>query len=330
MALSHHRPRRRKSARFHAAILAASLIGSPFAFADQASHPSHNGHAMPVAAPIGSNWQEALKGQTRVEDALEGRAGRAEQVDRQHDRLMQQMDQQMSDDARTHWTSGGFNGMSTMHQYMGQDGSSFLLMSDNAKEPVTASGGRCPATAPVKKYDVSMINVEITLNRWLDFYPGYMYVLTENIEKVRAEEAKNKAAREVEGFDPGAVTTGLQGDSIQPLVLRGNQGDCIRITLRNQMADEAGSLHIQSSSMIISTTGRAATTTNPDAIVEAGKTAEFEWYLYPSIQEGVRQFHSYSNDRELTVLGLFGAFIVEPKGSTYLEPLGIGAPTAAN
>ena len=41
-----------------------------------------------------------------------------------------------------------------------------------------------------------MINVEITLNRWQDYYPGYMYVLTENIEKVRAEEAKNKAARE--------------------------------------------------------------------------------------------------------------------------------------
>ena len=57
-----------------------------------------------------------------------------------------------------------------------------------------------------------MINVEITLNRWLDFYPGYMYVLTENIDKARAEEAKNKEARDKEGFDPGAVSTGLQGD----------------------------------------------------------------------------------------------------------------------
>ena len=38
-------------------------------------------------------------------------------------------------------------------------------------------GGKCPATAPVKQYNVSAINVEITLNQWLDFYPGYMYVL---------------------------------------------------------------------------------------------------------------------------------------------------------
>lgn len=48
----------------------------------------------------------------------------------------------------------------------------------------------------MKKYDVSMINIEISLNRWLDFYPGYMYVHTGEIDKVRAEETKNKEARE--------------------------------------------------------------------------------------------------------------------------------------
>ena len=133
-----------------------------------------------------------------------------------------------------------------MHQYMGQDGSSFLLMSDASKgEPVMASGGKCPANAPVKKFDVSMINIEISLNRWLDFYPGYMYVHTEEIDKVRGEEAKNKAAREKDGFDPGAVTTGKQGDVIQPLVLRANQGDCVKMTLRNQLESEDGSLFIR-------------------------------------------------------------------------------------
>ena len=40
------------------------------------------------------------------------------------------------------------------------------------------------------------------------------------------------------------------------------------------------------------------------------------------MQEGVRQFHSYSHDRELTVMGLFGAFVVEPKGSKYLDAIG--------
>ncbi len=54
---------------------------------------------------------------------------------------------------------------------------------------------------------------------------------------------------------------------------------------------------------------------------------DLEWYIHPSTQEGGRQFHSYSNDRELTVMGLFGTFVVEPKGSEYLDPLGTGDPT---
>ena len=195
---------------------------------------------------------------------------------------------------------------------------------------MSVPGGRCPSTAPAKKYDISAINIEITLNQWLDFYPGYMYVLTENIEKVRAEEAKNKAARENEKdqYDPGAVTNGIQGDLIQPLVIRGNQGDCVKITLRNALeGGEAVSLHIHGSSMLISATGKPATTTNLDSIVAKGKSVDMEWYIHPQTQEGGRQFHTYSNDRELTVMGMFGTFVVEPKGSRYLDPLGTGDPT---
>ena len=323
---SHRRRPAGMAKSLYAALLYGTLLGVPTAYAAEppASEPQgHQGHASAVSMP---GWTQTLKGQTIVEESLEGRGGRSEKVELQHHRLMRQMDQQMSGDAQAQWTSGGYNGMSMMHQYMGQDGSSFLLMSDNKAEPVGMDGGKCPAGVPVKHYDVSMINAEITLNRWQDFYPGYMYVLTENIDKVRAEEAKNKAARDAE-WDPGAVSTGLQGDMIQPLVIRGNQGDCVRITLRNQMNDEAGSLHIHGSSMVISASGKAATTTNSDSIVQPGKTTEMEWYLYPGIQEGVRQFHSYSNDRELTVMGLFGAFVVEPKGSRYLEPIGTGTPT---
>ncbi len=128
--------------------------------------------------------------------------------------------------------------------------------------------------APVRAYDISAINVEISLNQWLDYYPGYMYVLTENIDKVREEEAKNKAAREKEGYDPGAVTNGLQNQWIQPLVIRGNQGDCVKVKLQNKLeGGEDVSLHIHGSSMVVSATGKIATTTNPDSIVAQGKGA---------------------------------------------------------
>ena len=109
------------------------------------------------------------------------------------------------------------------------------------------------------------------------------------------------------GLDPGAVIPGVQAQWIQPLVFRANQGDCVKIKLSNKLEEGGGpvSLHIHGSSMVVSATGAAATTTNPDSVVEEKKTGEFEWYIHPNTQEGVRQFHTYSQDRELTVMGLF-------------------------
>ena len=55
-----------------ALALAGSLVGSPALFAAE-SH-QHQPAATPKATPIG--WQQQLKGQTIVEDAIEGRAER--------------------------------------------------------------------------------------------------------------------------------------------------------------------------------------------------------------------------------------------------------------
>ena len=186
-------------------------------------------------------WAEQLKGQTIVEDAKEGHVERTAMMERQHQRIMEKINEQMVHDAEVQRTGGQYNNINMMHQY-GAGNQDLLLMSNPSAEPVSMGGGRCPANAPVRTYDVSAINVEITLNMWLDFYPGYMYVLTENIDKVRAEETKNKDARDVEGYNPGAVMNGLQNQWIQPLVLRGNQGDCVKLTLRNQL--ELSLIHI--------------------------------------------------------------------------------------
>jgi len=280
-------------------------------------------------------WAERLKGQTIMENAVEGRAERAALVELQHQRLMRQMqkDMQHKGDA-----SGAFNTMSMMHQY-GAGPANGLLASNSDVEPVSMKGGLCPKTAPVRHYDVSAVNVEITLNQWLDFYPGYMYALTEDIPDIREEEAKNAAAREEEGHhDPGGVKNGIQDQWIQPLVIRGNQGDCVKITLRNALEfGEEVSLHINGSDMVMSKTGQPATTTNPDSVAGGpsedcekdcvGEAIEMEWYIHPDTQEGGRQFHTYSNDRELTVMGLFGVFVVEPRGSEYYDPLGTGPAT---
>ena len=62
-------------------------------------------------------------------------------------------------------------------------------------ETVTA-GVQGPADAPVREYNISAINAYITLNQYQDFFPGYMFVLTEDVEKVRAEEIGRASCRE--------------------------------------------------------------------------------------------------------------------------------------
>jgi len=317
------------------AIGGALLLGSPaVSIADDPSADVH-----PVAMKQSSQgWAEKLKGQTIVENSVEGRAERAALVELQHQRLMDQMQKEMGHNKSN---TGAYNSMSMMHQY-GAGPANGLLASTAGVEPVSGRGGRCPATAPVRKYDISAINVEITLNQWLDYYPGYMYALTENIDKIREEEAKNAAARESEGHgDPGGVKNGIQDQWIQPLVIRGNQGDCVKFILRNKLEfGEDVSLHINGSDMVMSKTGQPATTTNLDSIAAGpgedaeegaeGKSIEMEWYIHPDTQEGGKQFHTFSNDRELTVMGLFGVFVVEPRGSEYWEPLGTGPATKAS
>ncbi|MBI3802147.1 MAG: multicopper oxidase domain-containing protein [Nitrospirae bacterium] len=190
-----------------------------------------------------------------------------------------------------------------------------------SNEESVNQGGRCPNNVPVKTFDISAINAEITISRFMDFYPGYLYVLTEDVEKVRAEEKKNKAARESkEPFPASAVSTGLQGDQIQPLVVRANAGDCVRITLRNKTEnDEPVSLHIHGSSMIVKATGQAATMSNKDSLVAPGKSQEFEWYIPGDQPDSSHHFHSHAV-RDQWSLGMFGALVVEPRGSRYLSP----------
>ena len=160
---------------------------------------------------------------------MSGKAERAAMVEQQHQRIMEHMAQ---DPQVQGVNTGMYNTSAMMHQY-GAGGQDMLLVSDPRVEPVAMTGGgKCPATAPVKQYNVSAINVEITLNQWLDFYPGYMYVLDEDIDKVREEEKKNKEGRDKEGHDPGAVIPGVQAQWIQPLVIRGNQGDCVKVKLK--------------------------------------------------------------------------------------------------
>ncbi|HNN42992.1 MAG TPA: hypothetical protein PKL10_11925, partial [Nitrospira sp.] len=114
-------------------------------------------------------WAEQLKGQTIIEDAQEGHVERTAMMERQHQRIMEKINEQLIHDAEVQRTGGQYNNVNMLHQY-GAGNQDLLLMSNSGAEPVSSMGGKCPASAPVRSYDVSAINVEITLNMWLDFY----------------------------------------------------------------------------------------------------------------------------------------------------------------
>lgn len=198
-----------------------------------------------------------------------------------------------------------------------------LLLGPADETQETVQPGRlCTADDPLRAYSVVAVDVEITLNRYLDYDPeGRMFVLESELARVRQEEAQNRDARAGKA-DP-AVSLGLQGDAIQPLVLRVNQGECLRITMRNGTTRDGGepvSFHLHGSSLYMVDSGAPAIASDPEALVAPGKTVTYAWWVPPDEQEGSHYFHSHGNTREQTNHGLFGVVIVEPRGSHYTNP----------
>jgi hypothetical protein len=71
-----------------------------------------------------------------------------------------------------------------------------LPLRGGEEEESVREGTRCAPDASVRRYDLVAINIEITLNRFLDYDPeGRMYALEEELAWARLEEAQNKAAR---------------------------------------------------------------------------------------------------------------------------------------
>src|SRR6202162_2220371 len=291
-------------------LLVVFMMGSPlFIQAVLAEEAHQHDSTVVAAADADSSWQDKLRQQIQREEAAEGKNGVSDKVDGAMQKLMEEIS---GGGHKGHAASGPYQDMSTMQQM----DKSFFLGPGTVSETV-GNGGHCPAGAPKREFDITAITLEITLNQWGDYHPGYMYVLTDNIQKVRDEEKKNKEARKNEN-DPGAVSTGLQTDYIQPLTLRAAQGDCVVMTLRNGMKDEDVGLHIHGSSMIVKTTGQPATMVNPDSNVKAGKSQVFEWYIRPDEQEGAHMFHSHVG-RESSSLGMIGSFMVENMGAVFLD-----------
>lgn len=203
------------------------------------------------------------------------------------------------------------------HDAAGHGDSEGLKLVAATEESVVA-GASCEEQAPRRTYDVVALAVDITLNRYLDHDPdGRMFALRDDVDAVRLAEDANAAAR-AHGTDP-AVSVGLQGDVIEPLTLRVRPGECLVVSLTNQL-EEPASFHLHGSSLRVAATQGAATAANPDAMASPGHTVVYEWMVPDDEPEATHHFHSHGVERAQTNHGLFGALIVEPAGSTWTDP----------
>ncbi|WP_052342535.1 multicopper oxidase domain-containing protein [Bacillus sp. EB01] len=158
---------------------------------------------------------------------------------------------------------------------------------------------RCPRDSPVRKYNVVGIQKKIIYNNAGDYDPeGRMYVLAEDEQKVLSGEIRPR-----------------------PLVLRANEGDCLEITLENHLYDvpepNSLSMHIHFVSYDPLGSDGTAVGWNYNQGIRPGEKIRYRWY---ADEEGNVLFHDHMSAGEKGFHGTFGALIVEPKGSKWLDP----------
>ncbi len=177
-----------------------------------------------------------------------------------------------------------------------------------ATAAAAATTGACPAGVPTQSYDVQSINVNIPMNRFGDHDPnGKMYVLSSQIPAVRAEEASQH------------VSIGLRNDAIQPLVIRINEGECLKINYTNGLSGNTG-MHIDGLAFDTASSGDPVGR-NAGSDVAPGQSTTYTYFAAddPTL-EGAHYLHPGPGLRALVNHGLFGSVVVEPPGSTYLDP----------
>ena len=152
----------------------------------------------------------------------------------------------------------------------------------------------CPAGAPQKEFAVAAIEAPLPM---LGGDLGKLYVLQEERETV------------------------LSGAEVpQPLVLRVNVGDCIKVRLKNQTRLGSVSLHADMLAYDPKDSMGIEAGFNPLQAVAPDETRTYTFYAHPEVGETAVLLRDWGNVTENPGLGLYGAIIVGPKGAGFTHP----------
>lgn len=165
-----------------------------------------------------------------------------------------------------------------------------------------------PSAQKCRFYEIEAIQIPIVYNKYGDHDPnGLLYVLKKDAENIREEAQKN--------FQ---MTPPQPAKGVQPLVIRANVGDTIKIRFTHSLK-RALSIHVQGLRYDVQTSDGASVGFNRDSTTE--NQICYTWY---ADREGVYSFQDMGDTRSgeegTNVHGLFGAVIVEAAESVWLDP----------
>jgi hypothetical protein len=106
-----------------------------------------------------------------------------------------------------------------------------------------------------------------------------------------------------------------------PLTLHVNVGDCVKVTLKNNMKSGRASFSADMLAFDPKDSQGVNVGTNPgDQTIAPGQRRTYTFYAHPSYGETAALVRDWGNFLNNVRDGLFGAIIVGPRGSTYRDP----------
>ncbi len=170
---------------------------------------------------------------------------------------------------------------------------------------------QCRENAPIRKFNIGAINVDMVYNKFGDHHPAAkVYALEEDIDKIQKAIESN----------PGKPVKELQ-----PLTIRANKGDCVEVTFSNQLSEKS-SIHIDGVGYDVQGSDGTEAGFNANSTAAPNSELIYRWNME---EEGTFFFY---NGADLTFYtdptggkgtmgdGLFGALIVEPVGAKWTDP----------
>jgi len=175
----------------------------------------------------------------------------------------------------------------------------------------TPSKSVCPENAPVKSFNV------VAMDHDLKFNPKAPDLIEVDFE--RKIMTRNPAGK-IYALEEEATKVAM-GLTPSPLTLHVNVGDCVKINLKNKMANSRASFSAFSLAFDPKDSLGANVGNNPgDQTIGPGGSRTYTYYAHPFNGEITSLVWDFGNVMVNPRNGLFGAVVVGPKGSKYRDP----------